>query len=227
MHAGVHAHDLAELLCGNNDLPLVSISHEQRRPVPDADRRATVHHGLPRTLFAYREHANGYLAFLGRMSPGKGVLRASEIAGRTGTPLKIGARIYPDERWYFDQTVAPLLEASRSFVEPLGEVGGPQKEELLAGASALLFPSDGPEAFGLVIIEAMACGTPVIGWRRASVPEVADEGVTGFIVESVEEAVHAVGRLDELDCGRCRCVFEERFDAGPMGRDYLNRLSSR
>ncbi len=222
MHGSIHAHDLAALLHEYRDVPLVSISNDQRRPVPDAAWQATVYHGLPRTLFAYRERSAGYLAFLGRMSPEKGVVRAIEIARRCGVPLKIAAKIYPEEQLYFDRTIAPLLETSRPLVDYLGEIGGREKEELLAGARALLFPIDWPEPFGLVMIESMACGTPVIGWRRGSVPEVLEDGVTGFIVDTVDEAVRAVGRIDEIDRGRCRRVFEERFDAGRMARDYLD-----
>jgi glycosyltransferase involved in cell wall biosynthesis len=221
MHGSIHAHDLAALLHEYGDVPLVSISNDQRRPVPDANWQATVYHGLPRTLFAYRERSEGYVAFLGRMSPEKGVVRAIEIARRCGVPLKIAAKIYPEEQLYFDRIIAPLLDTSRPLVDYLGEVGDREKEQLLAGARALLFPIDWPEPFGLVMIEAMACGTPVIGWRRGSVPEVLEEGVTGFIVDTVDEAVRAVGRIDEIDRGRCRRVFEERFDAGSMARNYL------
>ena len=179
--------------------------------------------GLVRNLFRpYRERSEGYLAFLGRMSPKKGVVRAIDIARRCGVPLKIAAKIYPEEQRYFDQAIAPLLDTSRPLVDYVGEVGGREKEQLLAGARALLFPIDWPEPFGLVMIESMACGTPVIGWRRGSVPEVLEDGVTGFIVDTVEEAVRAVGRIDEIDRGRCRRVFEERFDAGRMARDYLD-----
>jgi glycosyltransferase involved in cell wall biosynthesis len=221
MHGKIHAHDVDQLLHEYRDVPLVSISNDQRRPVPDAAWQATVYHGLPRALLTYRDRPDGYMAFLGRMSPEKGVVRAIDIARRCGVPLKIAAKIYPEEALYFEHTIAPLLDASRPLVEYVGEIGGSEKERFLAGARALLFPINWPEPFGLVMIEAMACGTPVIGWRCGSVPEILTDGVTGFIVDSVHEAVAAVGRIDEIERGRCRRVFEERFDAGRMARDYL------
>ncbi len=221
MHGKIHAHDVAQLLREYRDVPLVSISNDQRHPVPDAAWQATVYHGLPRALLTYRDQPDGYIAFLGRMSPEKGVVRAIDIARRCGVPLKIAAKIYPEEERYFEHTIAPLLDASRPLVEYVGEVGGSDKQRLLAGARALLFPINWPEPFGLVMIEAMACGTPVIGWRCGSVPEILTDGVTGFIVDSVDEAVGAVGRIDQIERARCRRVFEGRFDAGRMARDYL------
>ena len=221
MHGSIRRHDLAALLHEYGDVPLISISNDQRRPCPDAAWEGTVYHGLPRTLFDYRERPDNYLVFLGRMSPEKGITRAIEIARRCGMPLKVAAKIYPEEQSYFDQTIAPLLAAARPLVEYVGEVGGSDKARLLAGARALLFPIDWPEPFGLVMIEAMACGTPVIGWRRGSVPEVLEDGLTGFIVETIDDAVCAVGRIDDIDRARCRRVFEERFDAGRMAREYL------
>ena len=143
------------------------------------------------------------------------------IAQRSGRKLKVAAKVYPEERAYYQQTIEPLLRASQSFVEFVGEVGGREKDEFLANAAALLFPIDWPEPFGLVMIEALACGTPVIGWHNGSVPEVLDDGATGFVVDSVEQAVKAVGRIDSLDRQTCRLVFEERFDAARMARDYL------
>ena len=221
MHGSIRPHDVAALLREYTDVPLVSISDDQRQPVPDAAWQATVYHGLPRTLFEYRQEPDDYLVFLGRMSPEKGVTRAIEIARRCATPLRIAAKIYPEEQSYFDRIVAPMLDAAQPLVEYVGEVGGGGKAQLLAGARALLFPIDWPEPFGLVMIEALACGTPVIGWRRGSVPEVLDDGCTGFIVDSVDEAVSAVGRIGELHRTTCRAVFEERFDAGRMARNYL------
>jgi glycosyltransferase involved in cell wall biosynthesis len=135
--------------------------------------------------------------------------------------LKVAAKIYPEENDYFKQHIEPLLHESRGLVEFLGEVGGREKDEFLGNAQALLFPIDWPEPFGLVMIEALACGTPVIGWRNGSVPEVIDDGVTGFVVESVEEAVRALRRVPDLRRQTCRAVFEERFDAARMARDYL------
>jgi glycosyltransferase involved in cell wall biosynthesis len=221
MHGSIRAHDVGALLREYADLPLISISDDQRRPVPNAAWHATVYHGLPRTLFEYRERPDDYLVFLGRMSPEKGVTRAIEIARRCRMRLKVAAKIYPEEQSYFDRIVAPMLGAAKPLVEYIGEVGGRDKAGLLAGARALLFPIDWSEPFGLVMIEALACGTPVIGWRRGSVPEVLDEGTTGFIVDSIDEAVSTVGRIDEIDRAQCRAVFEERFDDRRMARDYL------
>jgi glycosyltransferase involved in cell wall biosynthesis len=147
--------------------------------------------------------------------------RAIEIAHSAGMKLKVAAKIYPEERGYYRQTIEPLLHESRSFVEFVGEVGGRDKDDFLGKASALLFPIDWPEPFGLVMIEALACGTPVIAWRNGSVPEVIDDGVTGFVVDSIEAAVEAVGKIEWLDRAQCRKTFEQRFDAGRMADDYL------
>jgi glycosyltransferase involved in cell wall biosynthesis len=155
------------------------------------------------------------------MSPEKRVDRAIEIARRAGMPLKIAAKIYPEERGYFDEELAPLLESSRPLVEFVGEIGDRERDVLLGGAAALLFPIEWPEPFGLVMIEAMACGTPVIAWRRGSVPEVVDDGVTGYVVETIDEAVSAVSRVEGLSRTVCRQVFEERFGAARMARDYV------
>jgi glycosyltransferase involved in cell wall biosynthesis len=221
LHGRLHVPDTGPLFAEYPDAPLVSISDDQRRPIPDANWQATVYHGLPRDLHTYRERPGDYLAFLGRMSPEKRVDRAVEIARRAGMRLKIAAKIYPEERAYFQQTIEPLLEESLPWVEFIGEVGGREKDEFLGNAGALLFPIDWPEPFGLVMIEAMACGTPVIVWRNGSAPEVVTDGVTGFVVESVGEAARAVGRISSLSRRRCRQAFEERFDAARMARDYM------
>jgi glycosyltransferase involved in cell wall biosynthesis len=220
LHGMVHPPDVEALLLEYREVPLVSISDNQRRPVPDAHWAGTVYHGLPRDAFTFRAAPGDYLVYLGRMSPEKRVDRAIEIAGRTGMPLKIAAKIYPDERLYYEERLAPLIKAS-PFVEYLGEIGHDDRDVLLGHAAALLFPIEWPEPFGLVMIEALACGTPVIAWRRGSVPEVLEDGLTGFIVESIDEAVEAVGRLDRVNRRTCRCVFEQRFDAGRMARDYV------
>jgi glycosyltransferase involved in cell wall biosynthesis len=156
------------------------------------------------------------------MSPEKRVDRAIEIARRSGMPIKIAAKIYPEEKLYFEETLAPLIRDAGSMVEFVGEIGDRGRNDLLGGAAAFLFPIDWPEPFGLVMIEALACGTPVIGWRRGSVPEVLSDGVTGYVVDSVEDAVSAVERIDRLSRAVCRRVFEERFDASRMARDYLD-----
>jgi glycosyltransferase involved in cell wall biosynthesis len=178
-----------------------------------------VYHGLPEDLYTFRETPGTYLAFLGRMSPEKGVDQAIAIAQQAGMPLKIAAKIDRADRAYFQKVVRPLLKSP--LVEYVGEVGGDNKDAFLGGAYALLFPIDWPEPFGLVMIEAMACGTPVIAYPRGSVPEVLEDGVTGWIVESIEEAVSAVARVPALSRARCRQVFEERFSAFRMAQDYL------
>jgi glycosyltransferase involved in cell wall biosynthesis len=221
LHGQLHVHDMGPLLSEYIEAPLVSISNDQRWPVPDANWQATIYHGLPRDLHTFRDQPGDYLAFLGRMSPEKRVDRAIEIARKAGVRLKIAAKIYPEELAYFQQTIEPLLCESQPWVEFLGEVGGREKDEFLGNARALLFPIDWPEPFGLVMIEAMACGTPIIGWRNGSVPEVITDGVTGFVVDSIEEAVRAVGRLGSWSRRNCRQVFEERFDAARMAQDYM------
>jgi glycosyltransferase involved in cell wall biosynthesis len=222
LHGRLHVPDLGPLFQDYADVPLVSISDDQRRPIPGANWQATVYHGLPPDLHAFREGPGDYLAFLGRISPQKRLDRAVEIARRAGMKLKVAAKIYPEERDYYQQDIEPLLRESRSFVEFIGEVGGKDKDEFLGNAHALLFPIDWPEPFGLVMIEALACGTPVIGWRCGSVPEVVADGVTGFVVDDVEQAVRAVGRVTGLSRRACRAAFEERFDAARMARDYLS-----
>jgi glycosyltransferase involved in cell wall biosynthesis len=221
LHGRLHVPDLRPLFAAYPEVPLVSISDDQRRQLPDANWQGTVYHGLPRGLHTYRERPGEYLAFLGRMSPEKRVDRAIEIARQAGMKLKIAAKIYPEERAYFDETIEPLLRESRRWVEFVGEVGGREKDEFLGNAHALLFPIDWPEPFGLVMIEAMACGTPVVGWRNGSVPEVITDGVTGFVVDSIEQAVQAVERVASLSRHACRQVFEERFDAARMARNYV------
>jgi glycosyltransferase involved in cell wall biosynthesis len=221
LHGRLHVPDLGPLLAEYPDVPLVSISDDQRRPIPDAHWQATVHHGLPRGLHTYREGRGDYLAFLGRMSAEKRVDRAIEIARRAGMKLKVAAKIYPEERAYFQETIEPLLRASGDQVEFIGEVGGREKDDFLGNAHALLFPIDWAEPFGLVMIEALACGTPVIAWRNGSVPEIIADGVTGFVVDSLEDAVRAVERVAGLSRPACRRAFEERFDAARMARDYV------
>lgn len=200
--------------------PLVSISDNQRLPIPEANWQATVYHGLPRDLHTFRKGPGDYLAFLGRASPQKRLDRAIRIARQAEMKLKVAAKINPEEQ-HFKQDVEPLLNEAGDWVEFIGPVGGREKDEFLGNAHALLFPIDGPESFGLVMIEALACGTPVIAWRNGSVPEVIDDGSTGFIVESLEEAAQAVGRVTGLSRETCRQVFEDRFDAARMAREYV------
>jgi glycosyltransferase involved in cell wall biosynthesis len=180
----------------------------------------TVYHGLPENLFQFHEAPGDYLAFLGRISPEKRVDRAIEIARLAGMPLKIAAKVDRVDQDYFNAVIKPLLDPS--LVEFIGEIGGKEKEEFLGKAHALLFPIDWPEPFGLVMIEAMACGAPVIAWPHGSVPEVLEDGAAGFVVEEVEEAARAVERLASFDRRMCREVFERRFTASRMAGDYVN-----
>ena len=222
LHGMLNPSDVGPLFSTFGDVPLVSISDAQRAPVPNAHWLGTVHHGLPRDLHTYRETPGEYLAFLGRISPEKRVDRAIEIARISGRPLKIAARIYPEERAYFTEKIEPLIRGSSAFVEFVGEIGGADKDAFLGNARALLFPINWEEPFGLVMVESMACGTPVIAWRRGSVPEVIDEGVTGFVVDDIDEAAAAVDRLSGLHRRACRRMFERRFDAARMATDYLD-----
>jgi glycosyltransferase involved in cell wall biosynthesis len=201
------------------DLPMVSISDSQRLPVSQANWLATVQHGLPEEAYAFCPEPRGYLAFVGRISPEKRPDRAIEIAARAGLPLKLAAKVDREDREYFETVIRPLLrEGTAEFV---GEVDEREKGELLGGALALLFPIDWPEPFGLVMIEALACGTPVIAFRNGSVPEVLRHGATGFIVDSVNEAVAAVGEVGRLSRAHCREEFEARFSARRMAQDYI------
>jgi glycosyltransferase involved in cell wall biosynthesis len=203
-------------------LPLVSISDAQRRPMPPVNWAGTVHHGLPRDLLSFTfAPQEGYLAFLGRISPEKRPDRAIEIAVRAGVQLKIAAKVDRADRTYWEDTIAPLVRAHAN-VEFIGEITEREKSAFLGGARALLFPIDWEEPFGLAMIEAMACGTPVIAFGRGSVPEVVDPGVTGFIVHDMDGAVDAVARVDELDRRVVRDRFETRFTAERMALDYVD-----
>ncbi len=219
LHGRLDIPDLAPLYREFRDMPVVSISNAQREPLPWANWQATVYHGLPRDTYRFRAEPGRYFAFVGRISPEKRVDRAIEIARRVGIPLKIAAKVDRVDKDYFETVVEPLLRDP--LVEFVGEIGDGEKDEFLGNACALLFPIDWPEPFGLVMIEAMACGTPVIAYRHGAVPEVMEEGRTGFIVESLEEAVAAARRVPELSRARCRAVFDERFTSARMAGDYL------
>ena len=201
------------------DMRLVSISDDQRRPIAGANFAGTVHHGLPADLIPYGEGQGGYLAFIGRISPEKGPDRAIEIARRAGMRLKIAAKVDYADSAYFEKEIRPLLDDP--LIEFVGEIGDADKGAFLGGASALLFPIDWPEPFGLVMIEAMAAGTPVIAWRCGSTQEVIEHGRSGFLVDSVEEAVAAVKAVHSLSRPRVRVAFGERFTAERMARDYV------
>lgn len=218
LHGRLDLPDLDPLYQEFSDMPVISISDAQRGPLPQANWVETVYHGLPPDLYPYRSAPGDYLAFLGRISPEKRVDRAVEIADRANLPLKIAAKVDPADREYFEEVIQPLLSAPH--VGYLGEIGEEEKAEFLGNARALLFPIDWPEPFGLVLIEAMACGTPVVAFRHGSVPEIMEEGRTGFVVDSVDEAVDAVNRLSSVSRRACRQVFEKRFTAARMARDY-------
>ena len=200
-------------------VPVVSISNAQRRPLPQAYWVRTVHHGLPERLLLPKPVKPSYFAFLGRIAPEKGVDRAIHIAEHCGVPLKIAAKVDRVDREYFDEQIHPMIKAAN--VEYIGEISDREKSEFLSGALALLVPIDWPEPFGLVMIEAMACGTPVIAYNRGSVPEVVDDGLTGFVVEDVNGAIGAVDRLGQLPREKIRSQFEKRFTARRMAQDYL------
>jgi glycosyltransferase involved in cell wall biosynthesis len=221
LHGYLHEHDLRGLLEEYADVPLAAISNSQRAAMPEASWGGTVHHGLPESLHTFRAEAGEYLAFLGRIAPEKGLERAIEIARRTGTHLKVAAKIYDEDRNYYDKTIQPLLQANASLVEFIGEVGGAVKDDFLGRAKALLFPIDWSEPFGLVMIEALACGTPVIAWKRGSVPEIMVDAVTGFVVDNLEDAVRCVSELAGIRREDCRKTFEARFLAKRMAVDYL------
>ena len=201
------------------EMPMISISNAQRAPWPCANWQTTIYHGLPQDLFRFHSEPGSYLAFLGRASPEKRVDRAIEIAKRVGMPLKIAAKVDPADRRYFKREIEPLL--TDPHIEWLGEINDKHKDEFLGNAYALLFPIDWPEPFGLVMIESMACGTPVVAYAGGSVEEVMEDGVTGFVVNDMERAVEAVRRVGDLSRARCREVFDKRFTARRMANDYV------
>jgi glycosyltransferase involved in cell wall biosynthesis len=220
LHGRLDIADVHPLFREFTDMNLVSISNAQRRPIPWAGWAGTVYHGLPEHLYRPQlQHPGKYLAFIGRISPEKRIDRAIEIAKRAGLPIKIAAKIDAADKEYFDAEIRKLLDDPE--VEYIGEISESEKSEFLGNACALIFPIDWPEPFGLALIEAMACGTPVVAYRMGSVPEVVDEGSTGYIVDNLDDAVHAVQRACTLDRAICRRVFEQRFTAARMSADYL------
>ena len=202
-----------------NDMPVVSISDNQRTPLPHANWSATVYNGVPLETYTFQPTAGHYLAFLGRISPEKGIEDAIEIAKRSGMQLKIAAKIDKVDEDYFNQQIKPLL--THPLIEYIGEINETDKNDFLGQAYALLFPIAWPEPFGLVMIEAMACGTPVIAYRNGSVPEVVHHGETGFIVNNIHEAIEAVERIPTVSRYCCRYIVETRFSARRMTEDYL------
>jgi glycosyltransferase involved in cell wall biosynthesis len=219
LHGRLDIPDLQPVYDDFREMPVVSISNDQRGPLPQANWAATVHHGMPLDELRPYLEPGAYLAFLGRLSPEKRADRAIDVARRAGMPLRIAAKVDPVDQEYFDREIEPLLE--QDHVDFIGEIGPEEKNEFLGSARALLFPIDWSEPFGLAMIEAMACATPVIAYRSGSVPEVIDEGVSGFVVDDIESATMAAGRLDEIDRSGVREAFERRFDVARMARDYL------
>jgi glycosyltransferase involved in cell wall biosynthesis len=220
VHGRLDLPDLLPIYAAFADVPVVSISDAQRAPLPHVAWQGTVYHGLPDELYRAEARPGDYLAFLGRISPEKRPDRAIEIARRAGVPIRIAAKVDRADRSYFTDCIEPLMRPPQ--VEYLGEIDERGKQELLGGALALVFPIDWPEPFGMVMVEALACGTPVIAFRCGSVPEVIDDGVTGFICDDVEQAVAAVARIPELSRATCRRVFERRFTAARMTHDYVS-----
>ena len=227
LHGRLDLPDLPPLYRQFSDVPLVSISDAQRAPMPDANWAATIYHGIELDEYTFNPHMGGYLAFLGRISPEKGLDTAIRVARRAGVPLLIAARMPlphmhdPNVRadWeYWENEVQPLLEGKQ--VELLGQLAGKDKDDLLRNAAALLFPIRWPEPFGLVMVEALACGTPVLALREGSVPEVVNDGVTGFVRDTEDELVDAVERIAELDRARCRAEVEQRFSPAAMTDAY-------
>jgi glycosyltransferase involved in cell wall biosynthesis len=219
MHGRLDFPELRPLYREFSDAPLVSISDAQRQPLPDAGWAGTVHHGLPLDLLRCRAGPGEYLAFVGRISPEKRVDRAIAIATACSQRLRIAAKVDPADRDYFERDIRHLLD--HPLVEYVGEISDAEKQEFLGRATALLFPIDWPEPFGIVMIEALACGVPVVAFRGGSVPEVIDHGVTGFIVDSLEDAIDATRNVHRLDRRECRAAFERRFNVTRMATDYV------
>ena len=220
MHGRLDLPDLAALHRHFDDQALVSISAHQQQQMPDARWLATVHHGLPRDLHRPQRTPGDYFAFIGRLSPEKRADRAIEIAVACDTPLRIAAKIDPADQAYFDREIRPLL--AHPLIHFEGEIGEAAKTQFLGGARAMLFPIDWPEPFGLVMIESLACGTPVIAYEGGSVAEVMEDGVNGFIVRNQDEAIDAARRVGQIDRAACRRSFEQRFTAERMADQYLS-----
>jgi glycosyltransferase involved in cell wall biosynthesis len=218
MHGRLDLPELKPVFREYADMPIVSISDAQRTPLPDANWQGTVYHGLP-DLYPFQPNPGSYLAFLGRICPEKRPDHAIEIAKRVGMPLRIAAKVDPVDREYFETAIAPLLD--HPLIEYVGEISDAEKRDFLGDAAAVLCTYDWPEPFGIVLIEALACGTPVLAYRRGSIPEIVEDGVTGFICDNLSEMVAAIYRLPEIHRRRCRDSFEARFTVQRMAEDYL------
>ncbi len=220
LHGRLDLEELQPLYREFADVPVVSISDAQRHALPQARWISTVHHGLPPELFTFHSAGGTYLSFLGRISPEKRVDRAIAIAKSCGMPLRIAAKVDEADRKYFERDIAPLFD--HPLVDFVGEIGEDEKNAFLGGSKALLFPIDWPEPFGLVMIEAMACGVPVVAFPGGSVEEIVEHGVTGYVVNSIESAASAVRHIDQIDRRRCRERFERRFTARRMASQYVD-----
>jgi glycosyltransferase involved in cell wall biosynthesis len=219
LHGRLDLPELGPLYREYSEMPVVSISEAQRQHIPHANWIGTVYHGLTMSALRFRRGPGKYLAFLGRISPEKRVDRAIEIAIRCNAPLRIAAKVDPADQTYFAEKIRPLLD--HPLVDYIGEISEQEKGDFLGNARALLFPIDWPEPFGLVVIEALACGTPVVAFRGGSVPELVEDGVTGFVVGDLDQAVDATRGVDRLDRGACRSAFERRFSVKRMAEQYV------
>jgi glycosyltransferase involved in cell wall biosynthesis len=220
LHGRLDLPELVPIFEEYAEMPVVSISDAQRTPLPNANWLGTVHHGIPKDLYSCHSGTGSYLAFLGRIAPEKCPDHAIEIAKRVGMPLRIAAKVDPADRDYFQRKIERLLE--HPLIEYVGEITDAEKKDFLGDAAALVCPYDWPEPFGLVLIEAMACGTPVLAYRRGSIPEIVEHGVTGYICETMNEMVQAVSGLSLIDRKRCREIFEQRFTVERMVRGYVS-----
>lgn len=220
LHGRLDIPDLVPLYREFSEMPVVSISNAQRKPLPWINWHGTVHHGMPEDTFRPHLEAGKYLAVLGRISPEKGVDRAIEIALRAEMPLKIAAKVDRADQEYFEHYIKPLLESE--LVEFIGEISDLEKNAFLGDAAAFLFPIDWSEPFGIVLIESLACGLPVIAYPLGSVPEIIEDNVSGFLVNNVDEAVKAVANISKMDRKECRRAFERRFTSKRMAQDYLS-----
>ena len=220
LHGRLDIPDLQKIYREFREMPVVSISHAQRRPLPGANWLATVYNGIPDHIYTFHPKAENYFAFLGRISPEKGIEEAIRIALLAGIELRIAAKVDPVDKLYFKEVIKPKLK--EPLINYIGEINEQEKNNFLGNARALLFPINWPEPFGLVMIEAMACGTPIVAYRRGSVPEIMQNGVSGFIAENAREAVEAIHNIDAISRSDCRNVFERRFSSAKMAEKYVH-----